>query len=147
MLKSKHLHLRETILPAILNSYSVIFFMNSRVMAIAILAASFLNFYAGLSGLIAVVIAVVLVIFWVLIKPSCAMEIKFQCPYNRHWFRFLLEPGVVFYPSYSIGSVNINAFCCIQRLALQIWFTILSIPFVLTFGLSLCLLPYMKILV
>lgn len=52
----KHTH---TAFEAILNSYSILFFLNNRWMALAVLAASFLNFYAGLSGLIATVVAVV----------------------------------------------------------------------------------------
>ena len=48
----------ETGLEAILNSYSILFFLNNRWMAFAVMAASFLNFFAGLSGLLAAVIAV-----------------------------------------------------------------------------------------
>jgi murein DD-endopeptidase MepM/ murein hydrolase activator NlpD/urea transporter len=50
----------ETIAPAILNSYSAIFFSKSRVLAAVILAVSFFNFFAGLGGLIAVITTVLI---------------------------------------------------------------------------------------
>jgi len=50
----------EIILPAVLNSYSVIFFLNNKLLALGILVMTFFNFYAGLSGLIATVTAVVI---------------------------------------------------------------------------------------
>jgi urea transporter/murein DD-endopeptidase MepM/ murein hydrolase activator NlpD len=50
--------LREDLIPATLNSYSVIFFFNSRLFGIVLLIASFFNFSAGLSGLIAVIFSV-----------------------------------------------------------------------------------------
>ena len=55
--------LREKILPATLNSYSVIFFLNNKLFAIGILILTFFNFYAGLSGLIATLTAVLIAYF------------------------------------------------------------------------------------
>lgn len=51
---------REKILPATLNSYAVIFFLNNRLIATGILILTFFNFYAGLSGLIATLTAVLI---------------------------------------------------------------------------------------
>lgn len=48
------------ILPAVLNSYSVIFFFNNKLLACVLMLVTFFNFFAGLSGLIAVLIAVLI---------------------------------------------------------------------------------------
>ncbi|HBQ82880.1 MAG: hypothetical protein A2X03_15890 [Bacteroidetes bacterium GWA2_40_15] len=52
--------IKETILPATLNSYSVVFFFNNRLFALILLGVTFLNFVAGLSGFIAALTAVIL---------------------------------------------------------------------------------------
>ena len=46
--------LKEELLPATLNSYSIIFFLDNKLFATGMLVVTFFNFYAGLSGLIAV---------------------------------------------------------------------------------------------
>ncbi len=51
---------RNTILPAMLNSYSVIFFFNNRWLAAVLMVVTFFNFFAGLSGLVAVLVTVFL---------------------------------------------------------------------------------------
>ena len=52
--------IRKTFIPAILNSYSVVFFFNNRLLAIVLLIVTFFNFSAGLCGLISVVITVII---------------------------------------------------------------------------------------
>ncbi|MCX6309040.1 MAG: urea transporter, partial [Bacteroidia bacterium] len=52
--------IRETLLSAVLNSYSVVFFLNNRILSVVLLLVSFLNFWAGLSGLLAVLFTVAL---------------------------------------------------------------------------------------
>ena len=47
-------------MPAVFNSYAVIFFFNDRIFAIILLIVSFFNIVAGLSGLIAVIAAVLI---------------------------------------------------------------------------------------
>jgi urea transporter len=47
---------RQTILPGILNSYSIVFFLNNKLLAIVLIIISFFNFFAGLSGLYAVLL-------------------------------------------------------------------------------------------
>jgi urea transporter len=47
--------LRLKIIPALLNSYSVIFFFNNRFAGILLLIVTFFNVQAGLTGLIAVI--------------------------------------------------------------------------------------------
>lgn len=49
--------LKTEVFPAILNSYSIIFFLDNKVLALTILLVSFLNIWAGMSGLIAVLIS------------------------------------------------------------------------------------------
>ena len=51
---------KENILPATLNSYAIIFFLNNKLFAIGILILTFFNFYAGLSGLLSVLSAVLI---------------------------------------------------------------------------------------
>jgi murein DD-endopeptidase MepM/ murein hydrolase activator NlpD/urea transporter len=52
--------LRDTLFPAVLNSYSVVFFLNNRILAVVMLLVSFLNVQAGFSGLISVLFTVAL---------------------------------------------------------------------------------------
>lgn len=51
---------RSTIYPGILNSYSIIFFLNNRFLSVVLMVVTFFNFYAGLSGLYAVLLALLL---------------------------------------------------------------------------------------
>jgi urea transporter/murein DD-endopeptidase MepM/ murein hydrolase activator NlpD len=51
---------KDTILPGVLNSYSVVFFLQNKLMAIILLISTFINFYAGISGLYAVVVALII---------------------------------------------------------------------------------------
>ena len=59
-LKESFSNFRHTILPGILNSYSIIFFLNNRFLAIVLMIVTFFNFYAGLSGLYAVLISLLI---------------------------------------------------------------------------------------
>ena len=52
-------NLRETIIPAVLNSYSVVFFFNNKIVAIILFIVTCFNISAGVSGLLAVLIAVI----------------------------------------------------------------------------------------
>ena len=89
---------RNTVLPATLNSYSVIFFFNNRLLATVILLVTFFNFFAGLSGLIAVLTTV-------LIANSMGLD-KIQLKKGLYSFNALLtgigmgtffDPGFVFF--------------------------------------------------
>ena len=51
---------KEDILPATLNSYSIIFFLNNKLLSFGTLILTFFNFFAGLSGLIAIFTAVLI---------------------------------------------------------------------------------------
>lgn len=128
-------HFRETLLPAILNSYSVIFFFNNRLFSAILILVSFFNFYAGLSGFIAVVFTVLL---------ANAMELnKTQLRQGLFSFNALLAGigmGTYFDPSAVYFSLLILAslLSLILSVTLGGWLNkyglpVLSIPFVVTF--------------
>ena len=52
--------IKENILPSTLNSYSIIFFLDNKLLAFGILIVTFFNFYAGLSGLMATLAAIII---------------------------------------------------------------------------------------
>jgi len=130
--KESFLH---TILPATLNSYSIIFFFNNKWLAAIILLVSFFNFYAGLSGLIAV-------LFTVLLANSMGFD-KFQLKKGLLSFNALLTGmgmGTFFDPSYVFFALLLLAalFTLILSVTLGGWLgkyglPVLSIPFVFTF--------------
>lgn len=134
--------LKETILPAILNSYSVLFFVNNPWMSMAILLASMLNFMAGISGLIAVLLAV-------LVADSLGFD-KTQLRQGILTFNALItgiglgtffDPGLVFFALLALSTLM----TLMLSVAFGGWLykyglPFLSIPFVLTFWLIL--LPY-----
>jgi len=126
---------RSLILPAILNSYSVIFFFNNKIIACVLMLVSFFNFYAGLSGLIAVTIAV-------LIANSMNLD-KVQLKRGLFSFNALLtgigmgtffDPGPVFYTLLALAAL----LTLMLSVTLSGWMNkyglpVLSIPFVFTF--------------
>lgn len=59
-LKNLIKNLRNELLPGILNSYSILFFLDNKVLASVILLVSFFNFWAGLSGLLSVVFTILI---------------------------------------------------------------------------------------
>jgi urea transporter/murein DD-endopeptidase MepM/ murein hydrolase activator NlpD len=130
---------RQTIIPAILNSYSVLFFFNNRLVAIALLAVTFFNFSAGLSGLISVITTVVF---------ANAMNFdKVRIKQGIYSFNALLvgigmgtffEPGVVFIILLLLATLS----SLIISVILSGWLgryglPFLSIPFVISFWLIL----------
>lgn len=134
-MKDTSKNIRETIIPAILNSYSVIFFLNNRFMAIAVLLATFLNFYAGLSGLIAVVIAVLLANSLGFDKVQLRNGVlSFNALITGIGLGTYFDPGVVFFTLLALSAV----LTLIISVAMGGWLfkyglPYLSIPFVLTF--------------
>jgi urea transporter len=126
---------RNTILPSILNSYSMIFFFNNRLLSVVIMLVSFFNFYAGLSGLIAVVVSV-------MISNSMGFD-KNLLKTGLYSFNALLTGigmGTFFDPGYVFFSLLLLAalLTLILSVTLSGWFgkyglPFLSIPFVFTF--------------
>ena len=126
---------QNLILPAILNSYSVIFFFNNRLMAVVLMLVTFFNFYAGLSGLIAVVITV-------LVANSLGFD-KSQLKTGLFSFNALLtgigmgtffDPGLVFFALLALAAL----LTLILSVTLGNWLNkyglpVLSLPFVFTF--------------
>jgi urea transporter len=125
----------ETIIPAVLNSYSVIFFFNNRMVALVLLIVTFFNIIAGLCGLIAVLVAVII-----------ARSMGFDNGLLRqgiYSFNALLagiaigtffEPGPVFFVILLLASL----FSLIISVVMGGWLgkyrlPFLSIPFILSF--------------
>lgn len=125
---------RSIILPATLNSYSVIFFFNNKLLASVIMLVSFLNFFAGLSGLIAVLVAVT-------VAHTMGFD-KVQLKNGVYSFNALLtgigmgtffDPGLVFFSLLLIAAL----LTLILSVTLGGWLykyglPFLSIPFVIT---------------
>ena len=125
----------SNILNGILNSYSIIFFLDNKILAGTLLLVSFLNFWAGLSALLAVV--------FVLIVGS-AMHLN-QTTLNSGYYSFNallvgLGMGTFFDPSFVFFSLLALASLLTLFLSVGLagWFykyklPFLSIPFVITF--------------
>jgi len=125
----------NTVLPATLNSYSIIFFFNNKLLASVIMLVSFFNFFAGLSGLIAVLLAV-------LVAESMGFD-KLQLKNGIYSFNALLtgigmgtffDPGLVFFSLLLLAAL----LTLILSVTLGGWLykyglPFLSIPFIITF--------------
>jgi len=131
--------LRKIIIPAALNSYSVLFFFNNRVLAIVLMIVTFFNVTAGLSGLIAVLTAVI-------VANRMGFD-KLRLKQGIYSFNALLiglgmgtifEPGVVYLVLLLLAALS----SLIISVILSGWLgkyglPFLSIPFVVSFWLIL----------
>jgi urea transporter len=131
----KNRAIKETLLPAVLNSYSVVFFLNNKLLAIVIMLTTFINFFAGLSGLLSVMLSV-------LIAYKLGFD-KLQLKRGVYTFNALLvgiglgtffNPGIVFFALLALASLM----TLMISVSLGGWFfknglPFLSIPFVLIF--------------
>lgn len=129
--------INEEILPATLNSYSIVFFLNNRLFAFVMIFISFFNFFAGLSGLIAILTAV-------LIANSMGFD-KIQLRKGLYSFNALLiglgmgtffDPGIVYFSLLFLAVL----LTLILSVTLGGWLgkyglPYLSIPFVIGFWL------------
>jgi urea transporter/murein DD-endopeptidase MepM/ murein hydrolase activator NlpD len=131
--------LRETLVPAVLNSYSVVFFLNNRILALVLLLVSFLNPTAGLAGLLSVLLTV-------LTAYLLGLD-KFQLRNGVLTFNSLLT-GLAMGTFYKTGWVFFGLLATSALLALLLstlmtkWFfskglPFLSLPFILTFWMLL----------
>lgn len=124
---------------AVLNSYSILFFVNNRWMALAVLAASFLNFYAGLSGLIATAVAVVVAMMLGFNSSQVRTGIySFNALITGIGLGTFFDPGFVFFVLLILASL----LTLIISMAMSGWLfkyglPYLSIPFVFTFWILL----------
>lgn len=127
--------LRNIVLPATLNSYSAVFFFSNRWLAAVLMLVSFFNFFAGLSGLLAVVVTV-------LIANSMGLD-KQQLKNGIYSFNALLTGmgmGTFFDPGYVFFSLLVLAALLSLLLSVTLGGALgknglpfLSIPFVITF--------------
>jgi urea transporter/murein DD-endopeptidase MepM/ murein hydrolase activator NlpD len=130
---------RDTIIPAILNSYSVVFFFNSRLLAIVLLVVTFFNFIAGLSGLIAVLITVLIANKMGFDKTLLKQGIySFNALLTGIGLGTFFEPGLVFFVILLLASL----FSLILSVVLSGWLgkyglPFLSLPFVVAVWLIL----------
>lgn len=124
---------------AILNSYSILFFLNNRWMALAVLAASFLNFYAGLSGLIATLVAVLVAMLLGFNGSQVRTGIySFNALITGIGLGTFFDPGFVFFVLLVLASL----LTLIISMAMSGWLfkyglPYLSVPFVFTFWILL----------
>jgi urea transporter/murein DD-endopeptidase MepM/ murein hydrolase activator NlpD len=51
---------KESVIPALINSYSVIFFLDNKLFGLALIIATFLNPFAGICGLVSVLTAIII---------------------------------------------------------------------------------------
>lgn len=131
--------IKTIILPSVLNSYSVVFFLNNRVLACILLAVTFLNFFAGLCGLIAVMLTVTVAYFMQFDKLQLKKGIfSFNALLFGLGMGSFYESGVFFYSLLIIGAlvslmltVSLGSWLNRQNLP------VLSIPFVTAFWLIL----------
>lgn len=134
-LKSASSTFQNIILPAVLNSYSIIFFFNNKLLASILLIVTFFNFFAGLSGLLAVIIVVS-------IAYTMGMD-KQQLKQGVFSFNALLTGigmGTFFDPSFVFFSLLILAavLTLILSVTLGGWLgksklPFLSLPFIISF--------------
>lgn len=130
---------RKSILPAILNSYSVIFFFNKPLTGAILLIVTFFNFQAGLSGLIAVLVSVMIA------RSMGFDEIRInQGIYSFNSLLTGLGMGTFFELGLTFFFLLILAvlFCLMISVILSGWFgkydlPFLSIPFVISFWIIL----------
>jgi urea transporter len=130
---------RDTIMPAALNSYSVVFFFNNKLLAIVFLIVTFLNFVAGLSGLIAVLTAVLIAYSMGFDKTLLKQGIySFNALLTGIGLGTFFEPGWVFFVLLLLAAL----FSLILSVVLSGWLgkyglPFLSLPFVISFWLIL----------
>ena len=127
--------LRHEILPGVLNSYSIIFFLDNKLLAGTIMLVTFFNFWAGFSGLMAV-------IFTLLIGHSMHFD-KLTLRSGLYSFNALLagigmgtffDPGFVYFSLLALAVL----LTFILSVGMSGWFyaykiPFLSIPFVIAF--------------
>lgn len=134
-IKSTIDNLKNTIFPGILNSYSIIFFLNNKFFAAVLLIVSFFNFYAGLSGLYAVVFTLFLGSGMHLDKTTLRTGVySFNGLLTGIGMGTFFDPGIVFFSLLTLAtilslflSVSLGGWLYKYRLPH------LSIPFVISF--------------
>jgi urea transporter/murein DD-endopeptidase MepM/ murein hydrolase activator NlpD len=135
MLKRTLNTLQTTILPAVLNSYSVIFFFNNKLLAVVLMLVTFFNFFAGLSGLIAVLITVLIAHFMDLDRFMLKKGLlSFNALLLGIGMGTFFDPSLVFFSLLALAAL----LSLILTVTLGGWLSkynlpVLSIPFVFSF--------------
>jgi len=125
----------ETIIPAVLNSYSVIFFFNNRIVALVLLIVTFFNVIAGLCGLLSVLVAVIIARSMGFDNGLLRQGIySFNALLAGIAIGTIFEPGPVFFAILLLASL----FSLIISVVMGGWLgkyrlPFLSIPFILSF--------------
>jgi urea transporter/murein DD-endopeptidase MepM/ murein hydrolase activator NlpD len=127
-------NIKDILIPATLNSYSVIFFFNNRLFAIILLIATFFNITAGLSGLIATITTVVIAdrmgFDKILIKNGV---LSFNALIAGIGLGTLFEPGVVFFVFLLMSAlISLMISVVLSGFLGKYGLPFLSIPFVIT---------------
>jgi urea transporter/murein DD-endopeptidase MepM/ murein hydrolase activator NlpD len=131
--------IRKTFIPAVLNSYSVVFFFNNRLLATVLIIVTFFNFNAGLSGLIAVITTVSIAGSMGFDKARLTQGIySFNALMTGLGMGTFFEPGLVFFILLLLAALS----SLIISVILGGWLgkyglPFLSIPFVISFWLIL----------
>lgn len=126
---------RETILPAALNSYSVIFFLNNKVFASGIMLVTFFNFFAGLSGLISTLASILIAIVMGFDKLQLKKGLfSFNALLTGIGMGTFFDPGIVYFSLLLLASL----LTLILSVTLSGWLgkyglPYLSVPFVISF--------------
>ena len=126
---------KNIILPGILNSYSIIFFLNNKLFAVVLMIVSFFNFYAGLSGLYAVVFTILLGNAMNLDKTNLKSGIySFNGLLTGIGMGTYFDPGVVFFSLLTLATI-LSLFLSVSMGGWLYKYRLphLSIPFVISF--------------
>lgn len=126
---------RQTILPGILNSYSIVFFLNNKLLAIVLIIISFFNFFAGLSGLYAVLLTLFIAYGMNIDKKFLRTGVySFNGLLTGIGMGTFFDPGFVFFSLLTL-SVLLSLFLSVTLGAWLGKYKLphLSIPFVISF--------------
>ncbi|MDD3489662.1 MAG: urea transporter [Paludibacter sp.] len=127
--------LKTDYLPGILNSYSIIFFLDNKVLAATIMLVSFFNFWAGFSGLVAVLFTLAISYNMYLDKTTVRSGVySFNALLVGIGMGTFFDPGIVYFSLLALAalltlllSVTLGGQLFKKNLPF------LSIPFVVTF--------------
>lgn len=127
--------LKSELIPAVLNSYSIIFFLDNKVLSSTIMLVSFFNFWAGLSGLLSVLIALTIGYSMHLDKQTLRSGLfSFNALLVGVGMGTFFDPGLVFFSLLGLASL----LTILLSVSFSGWFgkyklPFLSIPFVIAF--------------
>jgi urea transporter/murein DD-endopeptidase MepM/ murein hydrolase activator NlpD len=135
MMRRIYSEISDNIFPAVLNSYSVIFFFNNRLIALILLTVTLFNIIAGLCGLIAVLTAVLIARLMGFDKNLLRQGIySFNALLTGIAIGTFFEPGAVFFVILLLAVL----FSLIISVVMGGWLgkyglPFLSIPFIFSF--------------